>query len=56
MFLARQARAQDSRVVVLRLHKAGDTLAVRNAQVTIDHSIEAGVTDSACSRLHRRRR
>jgi hypothetical protein len=46
MFLAREAHAQDARTVVLRFRKAGDTVAIRNAQITIDHTIEAGVTDS----------
>jgi len=41
------AHAQDSRTVVLRFRKAGDTVAIRNAQITIDHTIDAGVTDSA---------
>ena len=47
MLSAHHAGAQDSRPVVLRLHKAGDTLSIRNAQVTVDHVIEAGTTDSA---------
>ena len=46
MFLASEAHAQDARTVVLRFRKAGDTVAIRNAQITIDHTIEAGVTDS----------
>ncbi|MEP6619832.1 MAG: hypothetical protein ABJE47_10965 [bacterium] len=41
------AGAQDTREVVLRLHRAGDTLSIRGAAVTIDHTIEAGNTDSA---------
>lgn len=41
------ARAQDTRDVAIRLHRAGDTVSVRGATVTIDHTIEAGVTDSA---------
>lgn len=41
------ARAQDTRNVAIRLHRAGDTVSVRGATVTIDHTIEAGVTDSA---------
>jgi hypothetical protein len=44
---ARVAGAQDTREVVLRLHRAGDTLSIRGATVTIDHTIEAGNTDSA---------
>jgi hypothetical protein len=39
--------AQDTREVALRLHRAGDTLSIRGAVVTIDHTIEAGTTDSA---------
>src|SRR5678810_1457842 len=39
--------AQDTREVVLRLHRAGDTVSIRGASVTIDHTIEAGYTDSA---------
>ncbi len=46
MLLARPAHAQDARTVVLRFRKAGDTVAIRNAQITIDHTIEAGNTDS----------
>src|SRR5581483_6308397 len=44
---ARTAGAQDTREVVLRLHRAGDTVSIRGAAVTIDHTIEAGNTDSA---------
>ena len=44
---ARVAGAQDTREVVLRLHRAGDTASIRGATVTIDHTIEAGNTDSA---------
>src|SRR6266536_1508899 len=44
---ARVAGAQDTREVVLRLHRAGDTVSIRGATVTIDHTIEAGNTDSA---------
>lgn len=47
MLLARPAQAQDARTVVLRFRKAGDsTVVIRNAQITIDHTIDAGVTDS----------
>lgn len=46
MLLAPRADAQDARTVVLRFRKAGDTVAIRNAQITVDHTIEAGVTDS----------
>jgi len=44
---ARVVGAQDTREVVIRLRRAGDTLSVRGAAVTIDHTIEAGYTDSA---------
>ena len=44
---ARVAGAQDTREVVLRLHRAGDTVSIRGAAVTIDHTIEAGNTDAA---------
>jgi hypothetical protein len=44
---ARVAGAQGARDVVLHLHRAGDTLSIRGAVVTIDHTIEAGNTDSA---------
>jgi hypothetical protein len=45
---ARVAGAQDTREVALRLHRAGDsTVSIRGAAVTIDHTIEAGNTDSA---------
>ena len=46
LLLARPAHTQDARTVVLRFRKAGDTVAIRNAQITIDHTIDAGVTDS----------
>ena len=44
---ARVAQAQDTRDVTIRLHRAGDTVSIRGAAVTIDHTIEAGYTDSA---------
>src|SRR5216110_2621598 len=44
---ARVAGAQDTREVVLRLHRAGDTVSIRGATVTIDHTIDPGNTDSA---------
>jgi hypothetical protein len=47
MLSARAAGAQGTREVVLRLHRAGDTVSIRGAAVTIDHTIEAGNTDSA---------
>ncbi len=47
IMLPRHADAQDSRTVVLRFRKAGDTVAIRNAQITVDHTIDAGLTDSA---------
>lgn len=43
---AQPVQSQDTRTVVLRFRKAGDTVAIRNAQITIDHTIEAGLTDS----------
>jgi hypothetical protein len=47
MLSARGAGAQETRDVLIRLHRAGDTASVRGASVTIDHTIEAGTTDSA---------
>lgn len=47
LFLAQAGNAQDTRAVTLRFRKAGDTVAIRNAQITIDHTIDAGTTDSA---------
>ncbi|HET7373513.1 MAG TPA: hypothetical protein VFJ20_09005 [Gemmatimonadaceae bacterium] len=44
---ARVAGAQDTRDVLIRLHRAGDTVSIRGASVTIDHTIEAGNTDSS---------
>lgn len=44
---ARIVKAQDTREVAIRLHRAGDTVSIRGASVTIDHTIEAGNTDSA---------
>jgi hypothetical protein len=44
---ARVANAQSGRDVVLHLHRAGDTASIRGAVVTIDHTIEAGNSDSA---------
>ena len=43
---AHSATAQDTRDVAIRLHRAGDTASIRGATVTIDHTIEAGTTDS----------
>jgi hypothetical protein len=43
---ARVAGAQDTREVAIRLHRAGDTVSIRGAVVTIDHTIEAGYTDA----------
>ena len=43
---AHVAGAQVTREVVLRLHRAGDTVSIKGAAVTIDHTIEAGNTDS----------
>src|SRR5215467_13871013 len=40
------AGAQDTREVAIRLHRAGDTVSIRGAAVTIDHTIEAGNTDA----------
>jgi len=39
--------AQGTRDVTLRLHRAGDTVSIRGATVTVDHTIEAGITDAA---------
>jgi len=47
MLSARGAGAQDTRDVAIRLHRAGDTVSIRGATVTIDHTIEAGTTDAA---------
>src|SRR3954467_7263969 len=47
MLSARGAGAQATRDVLIRLHRAGDTASIRGASVTIDHTIEAGTTDSA---------
>jgi hypothetical protein len=44
---ARVVGAQDTREVVLHLHRAGDTVSIRGAAVTIDHTIDAGNTDAA---------
>jgi len=47
MLSANLAGAQDTRDVAIRLHRAGDTVSIRGAAVTIDHTIEAGNTDAA---------
>ena len=47
MLSARGAGAQGTRDVAIRLHRAGDTVSIRGATVTIDHTIEAGTTDAA---------
>lgn len=47
MLSAPAAEAQETRDVQVRLHRAGDTVSIRGATVTIDHTIEAGTTDSA---------
>ena len=44
---ASAARAQGTREIAIRLHRAGDTVSIRGAVVTIDHTIEAGNTDAA---------
>jgi hypothetical protein len=44
---AHVARAQDTRDVTIRFHRAGDTTSIRGATVTIDHTIEAGTTNAA---------
>lgn len=47
MLLSHSASAQDVRTVLLRFRKAGDTtVAIRNAQVLVDHTMDA-ITDSA---------
>src|ERR1051325_10772084 len=43
---ARVAGAQGTREVLIRLHRAGDTVSIRGAAVTIDHTIEAGNTNA----------
>jgi hypothetical protein len=43
----RVAGAQNTRDVVLRVYRAGDTVSIRGAAVSVDHTIEAGNTDSA---------
>ena len=45
----RIAGAQDTREVVLRLHRAGDTVTIRGATVPIDHTNEAGNTSAFSS-------
>ena len=40
-------RSPGHREVLVRLHRARDTASIRGATVTIDHTIEAGTTDSA---------
>ena len=47
MLSARGAGGQDTREVLVRLHRARDAASIRGATVTIDHTIEAGTTDSA---------
>jgi hypothetical protein len=47
VLFAHVAGAQDTREVAIRLRRAGDTVSIRGAAVTIDHTIEAGNTDSA---------
>ena len=44
---AHAAGAQGTREVVIRLYRAGDTVSIRGATVTIDHTIDAGNTDAA---------
>ena len=46
LIAAHAADAQGTRDAVIHLHKAGDTVSVRNATVTVDHVIEAGKTDA----------
>lgn len=47
LLAAGAAQAQGARDVAIRLHRAGDTVSIRGATVTIDHTIEAGNTDAA---------
>ena len=47
MLLAHQTHAQSADTVVLRFRSTGDKVAIRDAQITIDHTIDAGTTDSA---------
>ena len=46
LLLAPLAHSQDARTVTLRFRRASDSAAVRNAVITIDHTIDAGATDS----------
>jgi hypothetical protein len=46
LFSAQAADAQDFHEAVFHIRKAGDTVSVANATVTIDHVIEAGKTDA----------
>jgi hypothetical protein len=47
LLLSHTVAAQDARTVTLRFRKAGDTtVVIRNAEITVDHTIEAGKTDS----------
>jgi len=47
VILTQAAGAQATRDVVIRLHRAGDTVSIRGATVTVDHEIDAGNTDAA---------
>ena len=48
VFLARPVQAQD---VLIHLHKLGDTLSIKNAPVTIDHTIEAKTDTNGIARI-----
>ena len=46
-FVATPVHAQEARTVILRFRKVGDTtVVIKNAQITVDHTIEAGSTDA----------
>jgi hypothetical protein len=48
VFLAQPVQAQD---VLIHLHKLGDTLSIKNAPVTIDHTIEARTDTNGIARI-----
>jgi len=48
VFLAHPVQAQD---VLIHLHRQGDTLSIKNAPVTIDHTIEAKADSNGIARI-----
>lgn len=51
LLLAGPSQAQDTRTITLRFRRAGDTAVVRNAQITVDHTMEATTDSNGVARI-----